>query len=81
MTVTVAAEGAVPTGEVELRDGDVVLGAGTLAGGQVTIATGAFDTRGTGRSPRSTPATRPPKPSSGTVTVTVEAKAGGGKPS
>ena len=80
VTVTVTAEGAVPTGEVELRDGDVVLGSGTLAGGRVTIPTGTLGTPGTRTLTAVYAGDDTTAPSSGTVAIKVEPKPGGGKP-
>ena len=47
VTVTVSAAGAPPTGNVQLKSGDVVLGSGALVDGKVTIPTGAFGSAGT----------------------------------
>ena len=81
VTVTVAAEGAAPTGEVELRDGDIVLATGTLTGGQATISTGAFDAPGKRTLTAVYAGDATTAPSSGTVEIAVEPRSGkGGNP-
>ena len=77
VTVSVAAEGAVPTGEVQLKHGDAVLGSGTLAGGRVTIATGGFATPGTKTLTAVYAGDATTGPSSGTVQITVKASPAG----
>ena len=77
VTVTVAADGAAPTGDVTLKSADTVLGTGELVDGGVTIATGAFDTAGTWTLTAEYAGDETTNPSTGTVVVTVEPKAGG----
>ena len=71
VTVTVAAAGAPPTGEVQLKAGDIVLGTGTLAGGTVTIPTGALSAAGTQTLTAAYGGDATTRPSAGTVTITV----------
>jgi hypothetical protein len=78
VTVTVSAEGAVPTGDVQLRSGDVVLGSGALVDGEVTIPTGAFDSAGTRTLTAAYAGDATTKPSTGNVEITVEPRSGGG---
>ncbi len=78
VTVTVAAEGAVPTGDVQLKSGDVVLGSGALVDGKVTIPTGAFDSEGTKTLTAAYAGDATTKPSTGSVEIAVVS--GGGQP-
>ena len=57
-----------------------MLGSGTLSGGQVTIPTGTFGTPGTRTLTAVYAGDETTEGSSGTVTITVEPKPGGGKP-
>ena len=78
VTVTVAAEGAVPTGDVQLKSGDVVLGSGALVDGKVTIPTGVFESPGTKTLTAAYAGDATTKPSFGSVEITVAPRAGGG---
>jgi hypothetical protein len=83
VTVTVAAAGAAPTGDVQLKSGDVVLGSGALVDGKVTIPTGAFDSVGTKTLTAAYAGDATTKPSSGSVEITVvpsSVNPGGGRP-
>jgi Bacterial Ig-like domain (group 3) len=83
VTVTVDAPGASPTGEVQLKAGDVVLGSGTLAGGRVTIPTGAFDSAGTRTLTAAYAGDATTRASSGNVDIAVvpsTVNPGGGQP-
>jgi len=86
VTVTVSADGAVPTGDVQLKSGDVVLGSGALVDGKVTIPTGVFDSAGTKTLTAAYAGDATTKPSTGSVEITVEPSSsdsgnpGGGNP-
>ncbi len=81
VTVTVAAAGAAPTGEVRLKAGDTVLGTGTLQDGEVTIPTGAFGSAGTKALTAEYAGDATTRPSSGSVEIRVRAaNPGGGNP-
>jgi hypothetical protein len=78
ITVTVAADGPVPTGQVELREGDAVLGTGTLQDGRVTIPTGVYREPGARTLTAAYGGDATTGPSSGTVQVTVNPRSNGG---
>ncbi len=80
VTVTVSAEGAAPTGEVQLKSGDAVLGSGTLVDGEVTIETGAFASAGTRTLTAEYAGDATTQPSAGNVEIRVRPRPSGGNP-
>jgi hypothetical protein len=81
VTVTVSAQqGAPPTGDVQLKSGDAVLGSGALVDGKVTIPTGAFDSPGAKTLTAAYAGDATTRPSAGSVEITVKPRSGGGNP-
>ena len=75
-----SAEGAAPTGAVQLKSGDAVLGSGTLVDGEVTIETGAFTSPGTRTLSVEYAGDATTEPSAGSVEIRVRPRPSGGNP-